>query len=441
MAVKMFLNKIKNEHSREVLSGSIQTFLMKIIGLGLGFLTSYILANQYGAAAIGTVAIITSIVSIAVILSTLGLNVSILKFIPERLSLGRKNDCVSIYKKSTNIVLVTSSIIGILLFTFSKEISVKIYDNEELMIWMKIGSLFIIFSALFSINAITLRAFKNIRHFNLLEILKSVFNLSLAILLTLFFFDEKNPIYIYFSTIFIGFVLSIYWVIREFKKSVCCSDDLPQEEVVTYSNLFRVSFPMFLTGAMSMVMAQLDTMMIAFFLNAESVGVYSIVVKLTSLIMFPVGVVNVILAPKITELYSTNNMQSLKIVTKSSARVICMLATPFALILIFFSNKILSVFGEEFTAGELTLSISAFGYAVVSLFGSVAFFMNMTGNEKLYFKITLFSFLINITLNYFLIPMYGISGAAFSTSLSMVILTVLPALYIKKRFNFSIGVL
>lgn len=437
----MLLDKIKNNHFREVLSGSIQTFLIQIICLGLGFLTSYFVANYYGPRVIGIVAILTSIVSISVVLSTVGLNVSILKFIPERLSLDDKLGAKNVYKKSFHIVFITSSVIGIVLVLFSKTVVHEIYLDNNISRWLIITAVFILFSSLFSVNAITLRAFKSIKKYNLLDLIKSIFNLSLILCLTFVAFDENNPVYVYFATIFLGFLLSFYWVLKEVKKGNYKKNGYSKGSERSYLNILRTSLPMFFTGAMSMIMAQLDTLMIASFLSAESVGIYSVVVKLTSLIIFPVGVVNVILAPKITELYSTNDMKSLMSVTRLSARLILIMSMPTALVMIFFGAYILEFFGSDFIAGELALSISASGYALVSLFGSVSFFMNMTGNEKVYFKITLASFFINVVFNYLLIPEYGIAGAAFSTSFSMFLLTILPTFVIKKKFRFSIGVL
>jgi O-antigen/teichoic acid export membrane protein len=80
-----------------------------------------------------------------------------------------------------------------------------------------------------------------------------------------------------------------------------------------------------------------------------------------------------------------------------------------------------------------------FGQFVHSISGSTGLFMNMTGNHKIFRNFLFIAALINIVLNYFLSPIYGIYGAAFSAMITIMSWNIATLVYIKIKFGKSIG--
>ena len=70
-------------------------------------------------------------------------------------------------------------------------------------------------------------------------------------------------------------------------------------------------------------------------------------------------------------------------------------------------------------------------------FSANGIFLNMIGEQKLFAKIILSALSINIFLNIFLIPAFGIIGAAISNVVTSFILNVFSAYIIKNKFNFK----
>ena len=66
----------------------------------------------------------------------------------------------------------------------------------------------------------------------------------------------------------------------------------------------------------------------------------------------------------------------------------------------------------------------------------VIYILDMTGKQIISRNILLYTASINIFLNWYLIPMYGIKGAAISTSVSILCWTLLGAIAVKKHFDF-----
>ena len=67
--------------------------------------------------------------------------------------------------------------------------------------------------------------------------------------------------------------------------------------------------------------------------------------------------------------------------------------------------------------------------------GSVGLIMQMSGNEKIFRNIIIFSIIINIILSIILIPKFQVWGAVYSSSFSLILWNILSIIFIKKKIN------
>ena len=104
-----------------------------------------------------------------------------------------------------------------------------------------------------------------------------------------------------------------------------------------------------------------------------------------------------------------------------SSRITFGVSVPILIILGFFSEPILFLFGDNYIAAKNALLILLVGQLFNSVSGPAAIYLNMTGRQRVLNVILAFGLILNILLNIILIPMYGIEGAAFATSFSMAI--------------------
>ena len=115
-----------------------------------------------------------------------------------------------------------------------------------------------------------------------------------------------------------------------------------------------------------------------------------------------------------------------------------MLSIPIFVLILILPDFLLSLFGAEFNnklAAE-TLIILTTGQIINVFFGAVIYILDMTGKQITSRNILLFTAIINIVLNWYLIPIFGIKGAALATAISIFCWTVLGAVAVKKYFDF-----
>ena len=98
---------------------------------------------------------------------------------------------------------------------------------------------------------------------------------------------------------------------------------------------------------------------------------------------------------------------------------------------------LLGLFGEDFSNGYIALIILCIGQFFNGFCGSVGYIMQLTGNERKFQQIVMTALFVNVLLNLFLIPYYGINGAAASSAISLILWNFLSMIYIKKNLNIS----
>lgn len=158
---------------------------------------------------------------------------------------------------------------------------------------------------------------------------------------------------------------------------------------------------------------RLDIFILLFFLEPAAVGIYSIGVTAAQLVWYASNSVNSIFFPYLS------SMEKSKSKNHFSAKVIRFnLLINFLLVLmlcIFGSFLIDFLYGYEFSESYFVLLILAPGLLVDSIGRNLVAWLKAEGAPKILSIISITSLVINIILNFILIPNFGLYGAALSS--------------------------
>ena len=176
--------------------------------------------------------------------------------------------------------------------------------------------------------------------------------------------------------------------------------------------------------------------MIGNMMTAEDVGVYGVAFRLSMFASITLMAINSIASPKFAEMYGENNIEGLKKVAQQSTKMIFWSTLPLVILFFMFPKLLLSLFGEHFKIGVYAFLLLSFGKLISSFSGSVGNLLQMTGKQLIYMNILLVGAIINVLLNYFLIPIYGINGAAIASMTSIIIWNLTMVYYVKKELGF-----
>jgi len=188
-------------------------------------------------------------------------------------------------------------------------------------------------------------------------------------------------------------------------------------------SLLKDSWPLILSGIVIMVYMRIDQIMIGEMLGDDDVGIYSAAVRLSEVWYFiPTAIVTSVF-PSIIE--ARKNDLRLYIDRLQKLYVIMtLIAFSIALPTTFLSKKIIIfLYGNNFNQAITVLAIHIWASVFVFLGVASGQFLLAENYTKIAFYRTLAGAFANILLNYIMIPIYGVNGAALTTLVSYFIAT------------------
>jgi O-antigen/teichoic acid export membrane protein len=416
-----------SDNLKVLISSSGLNFLFRIIGLGTSFLIVFIISNLFGIENYGNFSLIFTITQAIAMIFALGIPNALILLIGNK-NLSNREAKVLLFK-GIKITLILSILPIIVLFFGAEFIATSVFNSSNLILFLKMGAVTIPF---FIIHELFLYYFIAIKRFLTYNIFMfGLPNLLLGIFLFLFYVVGKTDFYTFlaFTISIIILVIAEFVVTYEAKLSNI-------ENTIPTKKLIKTASPMMFSGLLLFLLNWTDVIMLGMLVDEAQVGIYNIAYKIGSVGFLVIVSVSTFITPKMAELYGKGAMEELKKLIHNATRLILILSVPLVSILVIFSKFILSFFGTLAITGSATLIIVAIGVLFSAISGNVDQILNMTNHQKILKNITIVCFLVNVTLNYILIPIYGINGAAIASLVSNIVINVLCIYYIKKKLGF-----
>ena len=423
-----FFSKIKEN---EIINKASKTFILKIFGSLFGYIFLLVVTRNFGAESWGVFVLCLAILNITSMLSRCGIDMASLKYV------SQYNDNLSkvkgIYTIAISFIFIFSLLMSIILFLNSQLLASYLFDKPHLADIFKTISFILIPFSILSLNSQTLRGLKKIKVFAFLHY-TARFMFALIIFFISYYFikiDNFNlPIYTFIISILICMIISSYYILPILKSKKI-------NRLITIKQFFNTSYPMMLSSSILLLMAWVDTLILGVYTSETDVGVFNVALKLALVTSIVIESVNSIVAPKISETYNNNLFKKFNVIVKQSTRIIFFTSLPIFILLLIFPEFLLSFFGSDFLSAKNTLMILLVGQIFNSSCGSVGLILQMTGKQKIVQNVLFFSLILNIVLNFILIPKFGYKGAAIASSSSIIFWNLILVFYVKKYYKIN----
>lgn len=183
-----------------------------------------------------------------------------------------------------------------------------------------------------------------------------------------------------------------------------------------------------------------DVTMLGLMRGDIEVGYYSTAVKITHLINQIISSILWVAMPRLSKLFIEEDFENINKLLRKIFIGFISLGLPCAIGCICLSKEIVEVIGgPSYANAALPLVILMIGF-LFDLVGG-AFLGNMillpSKREATYMNVCLVSTLVNVVLNYFLIPKWGAAAAAFTTSISYLLMLILCYKATDKRIKLE----
>tara|TARA_R110002020_G_scaffold475920_1_gene714547 strand:+ start:403 stop:1632 length:1230 start_codon:yes stop_codon:yes gene_type:complete len=402
-----------------------------VVGLGV----SIFLGRTIGAEGLGIINLANQITSLLLVFAILGFTKVIIKDVA--IAYNKQN-----FKK-VNDVIYTSYIINGFLSIIITTVLILISGNLANDVF-KIHSLkypLIIAAITFTPQIISrtvsaaLVGYKKIWQSNLVDQTLSTV-VTGTVLLTLYLINVNIDVITVAITYGVGRLvvtlsMLVYWkyLNRKNKK---------QKPAFIGKEMFSRGIPLLIVSASLLISSNADTLMLGWLSTAKEVGLYNIAAKLALLTSFLLQITVSTIAPKIAVLYEKGEIKELEVLVQRITAGLTWVGLLSLGIFIFFGKFILKFWGVEFTTAYSILVILAIGQFFNIASGPIGNILIMTNHEKLIRNVTIFTVLLNLLMNYFLIKDFQGMGAALATSTTTILNMIICYYYVRKKVGLKI---
>lgn len=429
---KILTNKITGQDNKELVKGGAFAFVMRIAGIGFNYLFAFAVALMYGAKGSGIFSIFQTVFQFFSNFGKLGLDTLMVREVAQYNAKGQWGSIKKLYFKVIRVNIFASLLCSAAMYFSADFIAAKIFLKPGLAEYFRIGSFAMLPFVMHALHVDCIRGMKRIFYFGFFQNVLT-FALLTVILLASYFIihDRKVPVTAYVIAISISACCSaFYW----WNKTPVHSGG--DEEKIIFSTKARVAFSLFITALLQVVRGWTDTVFLGRFGTEADVGVYKTAFKISTVTSLTLTALLLTVAPKIAELHAKGEFKRLAIVSQNTTKLIFWTSAPVLVLFILFPQFFMGLFGKEFLAGDICLTILAIGQFINASSGPVGNLLMMTGKQDLNRNIVLITTVITTVLNALIIPVYGIIGAACVNALGIIMFNVIPFFYVRYYFGF-----
>jgi len=424
----LFLNKL-DSHAREILSKGAVAFILKIVGAGLAFLLQIAVARYLGASGAGLYFLALTIITLVATVARLGMDFSVVRFVAAQASENDWSKIKGVVRHAMRIALAVSLIATAAVFFLSDRLATDLFRKPELATPLKWMSLVIAPLATMMLYSSALQGLKRVRDAMLMQSVLTPLLAGVALYWLAPLFGISGAA----SAYGIGVMLTLvygFWVWQRAKAPGKLSPPHFSANVLLTSSVTLLG-----AAFLQQIMQALPLLLLGVWGSSTDVGLFSTAQRTAGQVSLVLIAANIIVAPKIAELYQQKDMAALGKVASHGALLMTAMAAPALLLFLIAPQRVMGIFGAEFSAGWLMLVIMALGQSVNVATGSVGFLLVMTGHEKQLMSALVLSTVLNFILCIGLIPFFGGEGAALAASISLASVNLLRVRFVWKSLH------
>ena len=419
---------IKSEVATKIIKNSSWMVSDKIFTMIVGVVVTAIVARYFGPESFGKFNYALAFVSLFTAISTLGLETLTVKSIVDK-------------KYSEGVILCTSlflRVIGGTILTILTYLSIRLIapNDDDLHILVLLMSLTMVMKS-FEVIEYWIQAYQKAKISSIIRI--SVYVITAGLKVFLVFFKgslvQYAVIYTLDAAIIGGALMIAYFKVRE--------EITPWKFSFRYAKyILSQSWYLILSGLMVTLYMRIDQVMLGAMMPTKTeVGVYSAAVRIAEMWYFvPMAIITsfkpVIMNNK--NISEDKYLQSVKLLYT----LVAWFGIGFGIVILIFSKPIvLLLYGADYLKAASILSVSVWAGTFAMLGSARSIWLISEGLQSYTLLYTFIGLIVNIALNYLMIPIYGGFGAALGTLVAQFFANIIALALFKKTRISSIMIL
>ena len=403
-----------------IATANLLTTLSRLILLPL--LTKTLGVHDYGIwAQVGVT------VSLAISFAGLGLPYALTRFLAAKKD---KEEIQEEFYSVFSLVFLATLVVSSLLIIFADFIAAAFFDGATQIV--RITGFIILIGSLDWILLSFFRAFRQMKRYSTVTIAAAYGQVGLIAYLVL----NGHGIFSVILAVLAVRVILFFILFLLIKSQI----GIKRPHFSRIGEYLNFSLPTIPGNIAAWVVQSSDRYVIAYFLGAASVGIYSAGYGLGNSILVAGMTLNFVLPPTVSKLYDEGKLGEVKIHLSYSLKYFLALAIPFVFGAALLGEQVLEIFStpEIASHGYFIVPLVALSVLFLGVYLVVSNILILVKKTRITMTIWVISATVNLLLNILVIPYIGILGAAITTVIAYALALGLTTHYSFKEFRFNI---
>ena len=409
---------------RGILKGAGVIYTGLFLNMAIAFVAQRFAAVHLSVGGFGSLLSGTALLDIGAVVAGLGLASGLTRYLP-RVDKKQKRPIV---KYTFIFVLPFSIVISVPTVLFADSIATVLFDDADLTVSLRIFAATIPFAAALNLAIGGIRG-QMISRYQVY--IKDILHPSIRFGLIMFAVVVGAGQAGFAAGYAIPYIVGAFVAIALLWRVLPSGTGVGAESNI-FSEVVRYSLPFTVTGLASFIYRSIYIFLILYLLGSRAVGMYGVAYAFAQLIGMFSTAFNYLSTPVSSQLENDDRVYEAVGVQETIARWI-IIATIAALVPIslFASEFLQLIYRPAYGEAGVVLIILAIGFAIKNVLQTHGPILEALGKSKLSALNTSLAATVNVIVNIALIPRYGIEGAALATTLSFVVLGILPTMEVQ----------
>jgi len=401
------------------------------VGRLLGYATHAGVAWMYGPAQLGFYAVGITVVQVASILSQLGLDNGVVRYVAHHGAGGDTARVRGTILQSLAVTLALSVALSALLFAGAGLLAEDVFGKPFLKTMFRAFAVGLPFLTFMSMALWVTQGFGTIKYAAFVgQVARPLANLALLVFFYLLGVQILGAVAAYVLSMGFGAALALACLPRVFPGLLAGNARYESRE------LSAVSAPMIVANVIQYSNLWTAVVVLGVFEPVPTVGVYSAAARTAALSTLVLIAFGGVFSPLAAGLYRQERLGELSRLYEDVSRWAFTGALAFFLVTAPLAPDIMLFFGREFAQGWPVLVVISAAQLFNSSVGPAARLLAMTGHQNAVMVSTVGSALAAVALNLLLVPAYGVAGAAAATAAALVLANGSSLLFVRRRLGF-----
>ncbi len=424
------LVKTTTRGSLILLIGQVSSTFILAIGVLL-------VARFLGPTNFGSFSKAQSVVQIAILVMSLGVQQAMVKYLAQYRHEG-KTEYIRVFIEAGLIInLVSSVILTIVVYLLSGFVANTIFNEADQELFIKYLSISIIGQAFSTLAQGITVGYERMGLRSLISISYSFIKSIVSPILVYIGLGTLGAVLGQTSPVMLSGAIGTFFIVLIYRNEKAEKSPITHLEAI--KTILTYGFPLYLASLLGGLLPQIYTTLLGVWETNEKIGNYSVALNFSVLLSFVTLPISTTIFPLFSKLKPEQS--ELAFLFRNAVKYSTLFGYPIIFTVMALADQIIVIlFRHKYIYAAFYLRIYMLAFLLIGL-GSVCNNSLLSGQNRndVNFKSTLAKFIVSLPLSYYAIQTYGVVGLLYTYFVSSSVNTGINFIYIRRIFGFKIN--